>query len=79
MVQNKKVEEKQVFYNGKWVDERFFRAFVYNKNEQKLANSYDEYEKLISSGIWFSSKDDLNDIQEKVVKLRKIKDGNSDS
>lgn len=51
----KKVE--QIFYNEKWVDKEFFRAFVYNGIEQKLAENYKEYEFLISTGLWFDSKE----------------------
>lgn len=47
---------EQVMYNGRFVDKAHFRAFVYNETGQKLANSYDEYEELITSGVWFSEK-----------------------
>jgi hypothetical protein len=34
-----------------------FRAFVYSKNgEQKLVNSYAEFEQSVSSGIWLPQK-----------------------
>lgn len=58
MVQKeKKSHEDQVFYEGKWVDRKFFRTFVFNlKDEMRLANSYEEYERLIASGLWFSEK-----------------------
>ena len=47
----------QFQYLGKWVDKENFRAFLYNeKGEQKLANSYKEYESLTASGLWFASK-----------------------
>ena len=46
----------QVLYNDRWVDKKHFRAFVYNGKEQKLANSYQEYSDLISSGVWFVSR-----------------------
>ena len=46
----------QVLYNDKWVDKKHFRAFVYNTKEQKLANTYEEFERMISSGIWFVSQ-----------------------
>jgi len=56
----KDVHEGQFQYLGRWVNKEFFRAFVYNeKNEEKLANSYREFEDLISSGLWFSSKDNI--------------------
>lgn len=50
---------QQVEYQGRWVDKIHFRAFVYNEKEQKLAGSHEEYEKLISSGLWFSSRVDV--------------------
>lgn len=49
----------QVFYQGRWVDKENFRAFVYSADSQKLANSYQEYHQLIESGLWFSSKDEI--------------------
>jgi hypothetical protein len=50
--------EGQFEYLGKWVDKHSFRAFVYNeKGEEKLADTYKEFEDLTSSGIWYSSKD----------------------
>ncbi len=35
--------ETQVLYNGKWVEKKHFRAFVYNAEGQKLAKSYDDF------------------------------------
>jgi hypothetical protein len=53
------LHQGQVLYLGKWVDKSSFGAFVYNdKDEQKLANNYAEYESLIASGIWFATKPD---------------------
>jgi hypothetical protein len=49
--------EGQFQYLGRWVDKSTFRAFVYNKyGESTLADSYEKYESLILSGIWFDSK-----------------------
>ncbi len=56
MDQSKKKTSKQVFYNDRWVDIENFRVFVYNSDGQKLAESYQEYENLIASGKWFSTK-----------------------
>lgn len=62
----------QFQYLGRWVNKDQFRAYVYNdKGDQKLADSYHEYEQLISSGLWFAVK------PEKIVavsKERKPKD-----
>lgn len=52
--------EPQVLYQGKWVSKDHFRVFVYNQSGQKLANTYKEYCDLIESGLWFSSKNDIN-------------------
>jgi hypothetical protein len=51
----------QFLYLNRWVDKKSFRAFVYNeKGEQKLANSYAEFETLTNSGVWFASKPDVS-------------------
>ncbi len=52
--------DTQVLYLGRWVSREFFRAFVYNSTGQKMANSYQEFSDLISSGIWFADKLDIN-------------------
>lgn len=44
-------------YCGRMVPKDGFRAFVYSKNgEQKLVNSYAEFEQSVSSGIWLPQK-----------------------
>ncbi len=48
--------ERQVLYKGRWVSREHFRAFVFNKEGQKLAKSYHEFSNLISSGLWFQDK-----------------------
>jgi len=61
MVALKDKQEGQFQYLDRWVDKQHFRAFVYNeKGEQKLANDYKEFESLMASGIWFSSKPDAS-------------------
>lgn len=67
MNQEKPKRVKQVFYNGRWVDKEFFRAFVYNETEQKLAQTYKEYELLIATGTWFDNRELA--IEAKKVKL----------
>ncbi len=44
----------QVLYNGRYFDRATFRTFVYNFEGRKLAESYDEYEQLIASGLWYA-------------------------
>lgn len=47
----------QFQYLGRWVNKDQFRAFVYNeKGEEKLADSYHEFQTLTTSGIWFAEK-----------------------
>lgn len=59
-VKKPKQNDGQFYYLDRWVDKKSFRAFVYNeKNETKLANSYDEFEHLISSGLWFEKIPEL--------------------
>ncbi len=50
-----KKRSEQVFYNGRWIDKDHFRAFIYNGADKKLAESYKQYEDLLSTGLWFSS------------------------
>ena len=71
MNQTKGTDVSQVMYQGRWVSRNHFRVFVYKLNEQKLANSYDEYEKLIESGLWFSSKEDIKDIDQPAQDVEK--------
>ena len=78
MNQEKPKQGTQVCYNGRWVDKEFFRAFVYSTTEQKLAESYKQYEDLISSGLWFDSKDKAIEAQKvvptgEVLELKKHK------
>lgn len=73
MKENNDKIKKQVFYDNRWVDRDTFRAFVYREGEQKLANSYQEFESLIASGLWFETKEQIKDVSKK----RKIKDAAS--
>lgn len=63
----------QVLYNGIWVDRKYFRTFVYSIDDRKLAESYKEYEDLVSTGLWFNDPP----VAEAPVKskARKPKDG----
>ncbi len=64
--------KEQVMYLGRWVEKNLFRTFVYKANgESKLANSYDEFKSLISSGIWFDLPENIPKEEEKP--LRKTK------
>lgn len=75
-------KEPQVNYLGRWVDKKHFRTFVYNKTEQKLATSYDEYLKLIESGLWFSQKEEVENVSVIPITAKpngKAKHGSPDS
>ena len=62
----RKTEQGQFQYLGRWVDKDQFRAYLYNdKDEQKLANSYQEFETLTTSGLWFDKKPEKQDKPEK--------------
>jgi len=53
--------ESQFEFMGRWVNKAHFRSFVYDKQGgQRLANSYDEFVSLTSSGLWFASKEDAS-------------------
>jgi hypothetical protein len=56
---NQKVD--QFLYLNRWVDKAHFRAFVYDRfGNAKLANNYQEFEDLTTSGIWFASKPEFS-------------------
>ena len=64
--------DKQVLYDGRWVDKEHFCVFVYNSTGQKLIKSYDEFCEAISSGIWFATKADAAKPKvDNVVKIKK--------
>lgn len=72
--QKKANREGQAMYLGRWVDKSTFRAFVYGANgEQKLANSYPEFESLTANGLWFAELPPVSS------KLKGKKDGSSNS
>lgn len=63
--------EGQVFYMGRWVDKDHFRVFVYNdKGEQRLAESFTQYESLLASGLWFSAKPEKQEASKPIRKQK---------
>ena len=54
------ISAPQILYLGRWVDRKHFKVFVYNSTGEKLAQNYDEFIALISSGVWFAEKKDIN-------------------
>ena len=72
----KQAEKKEhVLYMGRYCDKDSFRTFVFSKTEKKLAESWHEYEQMISSGLWFDEPPIVN---EKVSK-GKHTDGSANS
>ncbi len=67
--------DNQVLYNGRWIPKAHFRAFVYNKDGQRVAESYDEYAAMISSGTWFAEPQDDTSNYENVVPMQDAKRG----
>jgi hypothetical protein len=63
-----------VIYQGRRVDKNHFRVYVYGIENQKLANTYNEYIALIDSGKWFSSKSEVP-----VAKQKRTKSYDADS
>ena len=46
-------------YLGQIVDKKYFRTFVYSMDgSKKLVESWDEYERHMESGLWFSTQED---------------------
>lgn len=56
--------DKQVLYDGRWVDREHFVVFVYNSTGQKLVKSYKDFMDAITSGSWFATKDDVKKAQD---------------
>lgn len=64
-------------YNGKVVSKKNFRVFIYSPvGDQRLVESWDEYEKAMESGIWFSSKADFVVPEEKTIEKLSRKKAN---
>jgi hypothetical protein len=54
----KEAESEQVEYLGKWVSKKYFRVYVYNAGSKKLADSWNKYNELIKTGLWFSTQEE---------------------
>lgn len=60
------MKKDQVQYMGKWFNKKTFRTFVYNHTgAQKLAENYEQYEDLITSGLWFDTKQAASTLKRK--------------
>jgi hypothetical protein len=61
-------------YKGRIIDKKVFRAFVYGANgERKLVESWDAYEALMQTGIWFSSLKDVKAAKEIASQSEEVK------
>ena len=57
-----------VVYQGRVIPRDGFRAWIYAlDNQSKLVNSWEEYQSEISSGVWFSSKKDVEERKAQAV------------
>lgn len=46
-------------YLGRIVSKEHFRVFIYAPDgSQKIVNSWDDFEKHVETGLWFSTKED---------------------
>lgn len=68
------MQDDFVFYNGRMVSKDGFRVFVYKENDQqKLANSWEEYERDLSFG-WFATKEETEvKVEEKEIPKERTK------
>lgn len=58
----------KVLYLGRMVDKLTFRAFVYGLDgSQKLAKSWNEFQALVSSGLWFAQTPENRVVEGEVV------------
>lgn len=63
------IQNEMVKYEGRIVPKAGFRVFVYGANGEKyLANSWQEFEKLMQSGIWFSNEKAASEIKKRKKK-----------
>jgi hypothetical protein len=53
--------DSPALYLGKVVSKNNFRVFIYAANgNQKLVESWDEYQNHMQTGLWFAKKPDAN-------------------
>ena len=49
-------------YNGRLIDKKHFRAFIYSPDGQKrLVESWEEFEANVQTGCWFTTEKDAKD------------------
>ena len=53
------MEGTPAIYLGRIVEKKNFRAFIYGSNgESRLAESWEEFEANMESGVWFATRED---------------------
>lgn len=61
------MNDSEVMYMGRKIPKEGFRAFVYGKdNRRKIAESWDEFIKLLATGDWFSSIEALEEREDAI-------------
>ena len=61
-----------VIYNGRPVKKDGFRAFIYSpKGFRKIAESWDEFQRDVSSGVWFATKEQAEKLMEERPKKKR--------
>lgn len=54
------MSDEMVKYDDRYVPKQGFRAYIYGYDNQKLlVNSWEEYQKEISSGLWYPKISDV--------------------
>lgn len=68
------MHNEHVLYLGRMVPKKNFRAYVYDKdNNGKLVNTWTDYEEHLASGLWFSTKRNIDLIEAPIAKKRRAK------
>jgi hypothetical protein len=69
--------EETVLYQGRVIPKSPFAVYIYGPdNTQKGVYSWEEYQKEISSGLWYSSKEDVPKKHLTIKKADKNADAN---
>lgn len=62
-----------VIYQGRPISTHGFRVFIYGPmNQQKIVNSWKDYQAHIATGLWFSKKED---VKEEIGEVKAITKG----
>lgn len=63
------MNDEFVVYDNRTIQKEGFRAFIYSTNNiSKLVNSWEEFERHMESGVWFTNKEDIEAIKNIEVK-----------